>query len=382
LLHSVYFLIFAQRALAIFQSARPKNPNLPLTFMPSVNQELIATRLKISRATVSRSLANHPAISAETRALVQSMAEELGYRQTPGRVGRRTKTSRALTIGVLIGVPEGSVTMATFPYILKGIRERAEVEKVTLDVCYQAPGDFHPETGRQTVFRHIRGNDWRGVILIYPFAESAVDMIARKLSTVAVLESYSHPGIDIIDTDDASAIVTLVDRLHTAGHRRIGFLSWDYPIGGHWVARRFSGYVEAIFNHGLEFRPDWVLNVHKQIPRLTPTGVTDAVVRKIKEDGVTAWVCAADHQAYPLLHELEARGIRVPDDCSITGFDGLEPPVGLRRVTSMRVPHEHIGSSALTRLVNRIQHPQAPRRKILVEAQLVDGESVVAPLAR
>ena len=345
---------------------------------PSVNQDLIAQRLNISRATVSRSLANHPAISAETRARVQSMADELGYRQSPGRAGRRTKISRALTIGVLIGVPEGNVTMATFPYILKGIRERAEIEHVTLDVCYQAPGDFHPETGRQSVFRNIRGNDWRGTILIYPFAESAVEMIARKISTVAVLESYNHPGIDIIDTDDASAIVALVDRLHDLGHRRIGFLSWDYPIGGHWVARRFSGYVEALFNLGLEFHPEWVLNVHKQTPRLTPAGVTDAVVRKVGENGVTAWVCAADHQAYPLMQDLQARGIRVPEDCSITGFDGLEPPPGLRRVTSMRVPHEHIGSSALTRLVNRIQHPQAPRRKILVEASLVAGESVAA----
>ena len=347
--------------------------------MPSVNQDLIATKLNISRTTVSRSLANHPAISAETRAKVQSMADELGYRQSPGRAGRRAKVSRALTIGVLIGVPEGDVAMATFPYILKGIRERAEVERVTLDVCYQAPGDFHPENGRQTVFRHIRGNDWRGTILIYPFAESAVEMIARKLSTVAVLESYSHPGIDIIDTDDASAIVALVDRLHAAGHRRIGFLSWDYPIGGHWVARRFSGYVEALFNLGLEFRPEWVLNVHKQIPRLSPAGVTAAVVRRIKDDGVTAWVCAADHQAYPLMKDLQSLGIRVPEDCSITGFDGLEPAAGLRRATSMRVPHEHIGSSALTRLVNRIHHPQAPRRKILVEAQLVDGETIAPP---
>ena len=347
----------------------------------SVNQDLIATRLKISRATVSRSLANHPAISAETRARVQNMAEELGYRQSPGRAGRRTNVSRSLTIGVLIGVPEGNVTMATFPHILKGIRERAEVERVTLDVCYQAPGDFHPETGRQTVFRHIRGNDWRGALLIYPFAESAVEMIARKISTVAVLESYNHPGIDIIDTDDASAIVALVDRLHAQGHRRIGFLSWDYPIGGHWVARRFSGYVEALFNLGLEFQPSWVLNVHKQIPRLTPAGVTEAVLDKIKHDGVTAWVCAADHQAYPLMQDLAARGIRVPEDCSITGFDGLEPPEGLRRATSMRVPHEHIGSSALSRLVNRIHHPQAPRRKILVEAQLVDGETIAPPRA-
>jgi LacI family transcriptional regulator len=350
--------------------------------MATVNQELIAQRLALSRATVSRSLANHPAISAETRARVQAMADKLGYKQSPGRIGRRGKHSRALTIGVLIGVPAGNVVMATFPYILKGIRERAETEHVTIDVCYQAPADFHPESNRQSVFRNMRNGNWRGTILIYPFAEKAVEIISKRLCTVAVLESYSQAGIDIIDTDDASAILALVERLADAGHRRIGFLSWDYPIGGHWVARRFSGYIEALYGLGLEFHPAWVLNVHKNdIPRLTPTQVADTVARRIREDRVTAWVCAADHQAYQLAQDLPLRGLRVPEDCSITGFDGLEPGAGHKRVTSMRVPHEQIGSAAVTRLVNRMQHPTAPRRKILVEAQYVAGETITPPRA-
>jgi LacI family transcriptional regulator len=225
----------------------------------------------------------------------------------------------------------------------------------------------------------MRNGNWRGTILIYPFAEQAVEIISRRLSTVAVLESYNQPGLDIIDTDDASAISSLVARLADSGHRRIGFLSWDYPVGGHWVARRFSGYVEALFNRGLPFRPEWVLNVDKNLPRLSPTQVADAVAQKIREDHVTAWVCAADHQAYQLAHDLPVRGLRVPEDCSITGFDGLDPASGQKRVTSMRVPHEQIGSAAVTRLVNRIQHPTAPRRKILVEAEFVAGESITAP---
>lgn len=347
--------------------------------MPQVNQELIAQRLELSRATISRALANHPAISAETRHRVQALAHKLGYQQSPGRVRRRGRHSRALTIGVLIGVPAGNVVMATFPYILKGIRERAEIEHVKIDVSYQAPADFHPEAGRQAVFRNMRQGDWRGAILIYPFAEKAVAAIAQRVCTVAVLESYNQPGMDIIDTDDASAMVALVERLAEAGHQRIGFLSWDYPIGGHWVARRFSGYVEALFLRGLPFRPEWVLNVDKNTPRLSPAQTADAVARIVRHDRVTAWVCAADHQAYQLALDLPPRGLRVPEDVSITGFDGLDPAAGQKRVTSMRVPHEQIGSAAVSRLVNRLQHPTAPRRKILVEAELVAGETIAPP---
>lgn len=347
--------------------------------MAKINQDLIARHLQISRTTVSRSLANHPAISADTRARVLAAAEELGYRQSPGRAARRGKNSRTFTIGVLIGVPRENVTMVTYPYILKGIRDRAEIERVSVDVAYQPPGEFESDLTRQTVLRQIRANDWRGAVLVHPFPEPAVELIASRVSTVAVLESYSHPGIDIIDTDDAPAILDLVLRLHAAGHRRIGFASWTYPVGGHWVARRFSGYVEALFYQGLTFNPDWVINVHRESPRLTPAEVSERVAELITGARVTAWVCAADHQAYPLMQDLQTRGLRVPADCSITGFDGLEPPPGLGRATSMRVPHEHIGSSALTRLVNRIQHPTSPRRKILVEAQLVPGETIGPP---
>ncbi len=79
------------------------------------------------------------------------------------------------------------------------------------------------------------------------------------------------------------------------------------------------------------------------------------------------------------MKELNARGLAVPADVSITGVDGLEPPPGFPRATSMRVPHEQIGSSALTRLINRIERPTAPRRKILVEAELVQGETIAPP---
>lgn len=348
--------------------------------MKPINQELIAKHLNISRTTVSRSLANHPAISTETRGRVMEMAEKLGYRISLDRAPRRTQKSRALTIGVLIGVSTENVMMATFPHVLSGIRKRAKLERVAIDISYQAPSDFYQESNREVFFRHINAEDWRGTILIYPFPEAAVEMISKKIITVSVLETYRQAGVDIIDTDDASAIFTLVEKLYAAGHRRVGFLSWDYQVGGHWATRRFSGYAEALFCLGLEFRPEWVLNLHKNSPRLSNSAIADTVAKLVREEKITAWVCAADHQAYQLLQDLPARGIRVPEDCSITGFDGLEPPGSARRVASMRVPHEHIGASAVTRVVNRIQNPQSPRRKIFVEANYIEG-STIGPVA-
>lgn len=350
--------------------------------MRSINQQLIAERLNLSPATVSRSLANHPAISADTRDKVKQLAAEMGYRTNPTRSVRRSRQSKPITVGVLIGVPAANVALATFPFVLQGIREHAEIEHVAVDICYQEPAALHPDAKRLPVFRHIRNGDWRGLILIYPFPEAAVDMIARKISTVAVSESYAHPFVDTIDTDDFAGIREMVHRLAAAGHRRIGYIAWRYPVGGQWSIRRFGGYVDGLFSLGLEFNPAWAHNVHKAAPNLDQAAIADVVAKQIREEGVTAWVCAADHQAYQLIQDLQARGLRVPADCSVTGFDGLEPPAKLPRVTSMRVPNEEIGTSAVARLLGRVMHPDSPRRKILVEGHPVEGETIAPPPRR
>ncbi|HEY0946063.1 MAG TPA: LacI family DNA-binding transcriptional regulator [Opitutaceae bacterium] len=350
--------------------------------MAGINQQLIAERLNLSRTTVSRCLSNHPAISAETRSKVMQFARELGYTNTPTRIVRRPRQSKPITIGVLIGVPAANVTLATFPFVLKGIRDRADVEHVAVDVHYQDPATFDPDAKRNPFFRQIRTGGWRGVILIYPFSEEAVRLIANKISAVAVLEDYAEAGLDSVDVDEAAGITHLVAHLVARGHRRIGFAAWHYPVGGHWALRRFGGYMEGIFEAGLEFRPEWVLNIHQRAPLFDhPGGIAREIARLVRHDRVTAWVCAADHQAYPLINHLHRLGIEVPRDCSVTGFDGVEPPAGLPQLTSMRVAHEDLGSSAVSRLTNRILHPDAPRRRILVEASLVAGETVAPPRA-
>jgi len=314
------------------------------------------------------------------------MAEKMGAGPRRGRDTSRHATGATLLVDVLVGIPAGEVATATFPRILKGIhgraeleiRERPEIERIKIAVRYQAPGDFQPEAEHWPSPGPVRNRERHGTILVYPFEESAVDLLSRRTLAVSVLESYSRLGIDVIDTDDA-AISSMVGCLHAAGHARIGFLSWDYPVEGHWVERRFEGFVKGLCDHGLSLHWGWVLNGRRGGSRLNPAQVADAVARMTRQSGVTAWVCAADHQAYHLIASLESRGIRVPRDCSVTGFDGLEPPAGLPRAASMRVPHEHIGSSALTRMINRIMYPSSPQRKILVDARLDPGETIAAP---
>ena len=175
----------------------------------------------------------------------------------------------------------------------------------------------------------------------------------------------------------------MIGRLTRLGHRRIGFVTWHYTVGGRWASRRFASYAEGIFQHGLNFDPAWTVNIHQVQTVLTNPGkVADYVAHQTRSAGVTAWVCAADHQAYQLIADLRARGIEVPRNCSITGFDGIAPPPGMPQLTTLAVAHADIGASAVSRLLSRILHPTSPRRKILVETNLIEGSTIAAPPKR
>jgi len=219
----------------------------------------------------------------------------------------------------------------------------------------------------------------QGTIFIYPFEQRSVEAFARQGVAVSLLETYAHLGIDSIDNDDVHGMTTLVGRLHEAGHRRIGFLSWPYPVTGTWVARRFRAFECALRERGLELRDKWAVNAPNMAMPVDRSEVADKAAAQIREAGVTAWVCAADHQAYPLIRDLQRMGIRVPTGCSVTGFDGLEAPEGLPRVTSMLPPHTHMGSCALTRLVNRLVYPTSSQRNLLFKTLLVPGDTLAAP---
>jgi len=235
---------------------------------------------------------------------------------------------------------------------------------------YHEPAIDSPED----ILKRIRKSRWKGVLLVHPVATNLVDHISKTIPCVSVVENYRKSHVDSVDVDQTEAISMLVSQLHDSGHRKIGFLSWIYDVPTPWVYHRFGAYVESLFMLGLSFDPDRVLNVGPG-SSYSSEEVADQVVELIR-GGTTAFMCAADHQAYFLQELLEKRGIRVPEDCSLTGFDGVDPPSGQNQIATVKVPYDEIGRSAFHQLIRRIEQPIAPRRHVVVDGTLLQGSSI------
>jgi LacI family transcriptional regulator len=339
-----------------------------------VDQQTIAEQLNLSRTTVSRCFTNHPKINPETRAKVFQLAAKLGYSYSAPRNSQGAKRSTRNTLAVLVGVPESAKNQVdTAAEVINGISERAAAEKLKLEIHYVEPSGFMPGPRPRKIVANGKSSTWKGIILVYPFHVQSVSNLMTKYPTVSVLDNYYELELDSVNPDQSRGIGAMVRRLHDLGHRKIGFLSWKYSVEAPWVERRLGAYVENLYHLGLEFNPDYVLNVrHDEQVSLEDLGVN---VAKLVKEGVTGWVCAADHQAYHLINELKKHGVSVPGDCSITGFDGIKPPRGLPQLTTVQVAFRDLGVSSVVTLLRVLNNPTAARRHIKISGKVIEGRT-------
>src|SRR5210317_286028 len=168
--------------------------------MAKINQEELARRLNLSQTTISRSLANHPAINADTKALVLETAAKLGYSQRIKRSSHDAAGSEPNILGVLISMPkQHSGPTETFQEVLRGIADKSTFHDSMLDVVYHDLDDKNPAQ----LLRRIKTSKWKGAILIYPIERSLAHDIAHISACVSIVENYRHDLIDSVDVDQS-----------------------------------------------------------------------------------------------------------------------------------------------------------------------------------
>ncbi len=347
--------------------------------MAKINQQYIAEQLQISRATVSRCFTNHPGINPKTRASVFALASRMGYSHTEKRepaVHQRKK--RGYTFGVLVCVdlPNFERTGYGNPgqELLNGLSEVARVQNVRLDLHFVRPEDLHLNSPSYAKITASGRRLWDGVVLIYPFPQTIVDELRKKYPVVSLVEQYGQSPLDCVDVDHHRGVERLIEHLRAKGHERIGFFTWRYPVEAGWSMRRYGAYVEMLTSRGLDVHPDDVINVDPR--RVLSLAESYAQVCRQTRDGVTAWMCAADHQAFDLLGALEEAGIDVPGEVSVTGFDGLTPPKGRPKLTTVDIPFHQIGIIGGKRLLDLIQKRFDSLQHILLNCDLRIGRTV------
>lgn len=308
--------------------------------MATIND--IAAKLGISKSTVSKGLNNADDVSAETRKKILETAVELGY------INKRQQ-KKAKKLCILIENMDYDTPNQFGHDIVLGFKQMAEPEGWTVDIV-PIDMDFQKMTPYD-IFMMQGGycaSFILGMSLLDPWMQ---EMRASGVPTV-LYDNYvkNNPNIASVGCDSQEGFELAVKHLIQLGHKKIGLISG--PLDSYILKARYHAYINALEKYGLEINEDYIglgyyvaESTRKYIPKLI-------------EEGVTAILFSHDVRAISAITECRDRGIRIPEDLSIIGFDDLPmtsyvtPP--LTTIRQDRIALGKCGFYALSCLLNQV----------------------------
>jgi LacI family repressor for deo operon, udp, cdd, tsx, nupC, and nupG len=324
----------------------------------------VARRLGVSISTVSRALTRPELLRRETRERVIAAVQAMGYR--PNLFARGLKRGRSRAI--LLAVPNLS---PFFVQIFAGAEEAARERDFEVLLGHGRYGTRREDA----FFEQVESGRADGILLCTPLLPKAYRSGGRPLPPlIAVLEPPLGRSVPVIRTDDREGAAAATRHLAGLGHRRIGHIAGAKQAPS--TARRLDGYRSTLRALRLPAPRDLVQwgDFGMQSGALA----MEALLRAPQPP--TAVLCANDEMAFGAVRALRSRGLRVPEDLSIVGFDDQDMAAYYNpTLTTVHIPRHEIGYRAATELVELLEGRDIAR-EILLPTRLVVRESA-APAA-
>ena len=320
----------------------------------------IARSAHVSHSTVSRALRDSALINPETRARIHRIAGEMGY--TVSAVGRSLVTRRTNMIGVV-------VTTIADPFageVVSGIEEFAHKHDYSV-ILAASHSDADRELRAVHSFQEHRVD---GVLVMASRIGPRYLQMLSEMKIPIVLINSHHAGefIYSVRIDDLAGARLATKHLVDLGHQRIAYIGDKF--GYQSDMERLTGYRETLEEADLGFEPELITHCDG-----TPAGGRDAMLRLLKlPNPPTAVFCYNDREALGAMRALNERGLRIPADISVAGFDDLflasfaSPPL-----TTVRQPKREMGAAACEILL-QLMAGEKPRSRV-VQGELVIRES-------
>lgn len=318
---------------------------------PSIDE--VAQAAGVHKSTVSRAFSRPDAVKAQTRDHVLRVAASMGYTMNPLAQALRTKTS---TLVPLI-VPD--ITNPYFAELAKAMTAAAGARGYQLVLCV-TDNDASATAGYLQAMQAL----YAPFAIIAPFVQVDPAVFeplgfGKRLVVIDRIESNYH--VPTVTVDSEAGIRLAFDHLVGLGHTSIAYVSGI--AGTHTAFDRRKAYRALASEHGMT-------QIEFDSGRGAEAGQRAAADLAEMETRPSAVICANDMVALGLISSLGARGISVPDDLSVVGFDGLplsahsNPPL-----TSVQQPIGEMGRLAIT-LAERVSQGGAVEH-IVLEPQLL-----------
>lgn len=323
----------------------------------------IASRLGVSVSTVSKGLNGASDISEDLRQLVLDTAVEMGYRSKKFKKGEHKRLC-------LFVENMDYETPNQFGYdIVLGFRQSAFRDNWSVSVIPVTPAFQNSEKYDTYMLK----NGYSGGFLVgFALHDEWMQQLKYTSIPTVLFDNYipRNPYVCYVGTDNFEGIETAVDHLYQLGHKKIAFLNGS--LYSMVTEQRYQAYLDAMAAHRLPVDDDMVAHGYY---------VADSAkyhVPNFLTAGATAIICGNDLIASGVITECQLKGLHIPQDISVIGFDDLpistflDPPL-----TTVRQERTELGKCGYAALNNLIHHVSVS--KTLLRPQLIIRDST-API--
>jgi DNA-binding LacI/PurR family transcriptional regulator len=323
----------------------------------------VAKLAGVSHQTVSRVLNGHPNVTERTRLRVRAAIAELGYR--PNRAARALATGKSQVIGVIAQ----NSTLYGPASTLATLAQAAVAAGFTVSV--ESVPTLERSPMQEAVGRHL---DQRvaGLVVIAPVdsANEVLDELPDDIPLVCI-DGDPQRSAELVTVDQEGGGHAATRHLLDAGHRTV----WHVSGPQDWFDSRgrVLGWKRALADAGAEVPPlivaDWSAAAGYRCGQMLA-----------QMTGVTAVFAANDHLALGILRALHERGVRIPDDISIVGFDDVpEAEFYIPPLTTIRPDFNAVAEASLELLLAQIDSGARRGERRVIPPALVSRESVAPP---
>jgi LacI family transcriptional regulator len=335
--------------------------------MERVTIAQVAAAAGVSAVTVSNVINGRPGASEKTRQVVMAAVQQLGY--TPNLAARGLKGGRTSLVGVLALDLTNQYSLE----IVRGIAD--ELATVEMEVLISAT---YQDAGREADrVRFLTNGLVDGLLFIAPVLDEATLHVLRGSGRPAVVIDPRRFDVQIprVVVDNYRGSRDATRHLIELGHRRIAYIGGDEDFES--SAERRRGFLDAMNLAGVEVNPELMREV-----AYSYDGGTCAATELLVDPMPTAIVAAGDLMAFAAIDVARSRGLEIPLELSVVGFDDLpQARQSFPGLTTVRQPLHDMGVAAVRMLLAQLDGRPAVTDRMQFDASLIVRGSTTAPSA-
>lgn len=332
--------------------------------MGKVTIQSMAKDLGLSRNTVSLALKDSPLVSSQTREMVLRHAGKLGYIEYEPRKEAIEPSKQTLYHIMILRKPEEAVY---WDKVINGIS--VEAGKYN---CQTHMAVITDEDEEQGIFPLGLDEHIQAVFCVKLMRWDYLKKMKDSGYHVFILDDYQEsryePLGDVVRSEGMKTVASLTRHLLEQGMTRIGFLN-EHSSTYMTMHDRYMGYLDAMQEAGVELIPEFV-KPNMERDDLYEESFFDEMVGEFSEIP-EAMVCGNDELAQFLTIALRKRGLRVPEDVAVTGFDNDEYGMLDPFFSTVHVNAQWLGRRMMQSFLWRMENPDAPYERIVISGEVI-----------